>query len=408
MSAQFYLFLPLKVDTPDELLLTEFCWVFADVNNELKLVRGLPEDAAKAALNYSVTLILPGEDVLYLSATVPGKNLQQVQQAVPYVLEDNVIDDVDELHFAISKKNTGDNEYDVAVINEQYFNSIVTQLGSLGIQLDRVIADYFLLQPKTLFSDGTRLLCNCEDTKFSLLPGKHLKLTELGMSKNDIDKLVYCHPEPSSENNLSAYKDELEIEIEQSPIQPYLYLVKNCPAAPGINLLQGAYRKKKNWSKAGKAWMPAAAAFLIWLLVEGVMFVADYISLSNQSHKLNEQMVQIYKSTFPGARNISNPRARMESQLLSLKKRKGQNGRGFTEMLSGSAAIFANTPGLKIKTMRYYDGRINLELKVASLQALDKLKLQLINEQGYQVEIQNASSDKENVSARIQITGAAS
>jgi general secretion pathway protein L len=258
-----------------------------------------------------------------------------------------------------------------------------------------------------LFSDGTRLLCNCEDTKFSLLPGQHLKLAELGMSKNDIDKLVYCHPEPSSENNLSAYKDELEIEIEQSPIQPYLYLVKNCPAAR-VNLLQGAYRKKKNWSKAGKAWMPAAAAFLIWLLVEGVMFVADYISLSNQSQKLNEQMVQIYKSTFPGARNISNPRARMESQLLSLKKRKGQNGRGFTEMLSGSAAIFANTPGLKIKTMRYYDGRINLELKVASLQALDKLKLQLINEQGYQVEIQNASSDKENVSARIQITGAAS
>ena len=77
-------------------------------------------------------------------------------------------------------------------------------------------------------------------------------------------------------------------------------------------------------------------------------------------------------------------------------------------MLSGSAAIFAKTPGLKIKTLRYYDGRINLELKVANLQALDKLKLQLINDKGYQVEIQNASSGKEFVTARIQITGAAS
>ena len=98
----------------------------------------------------------------------------------------------------------------------------------------------------------------------------------------------------------------------------------------------------------------------------------------------------------------------MESQLLGLKKRKGASGRGFTEMLSGSAAIFAKTPGLKIKTLRYYDGRINLELNIASLQALDKLKLQLINEKGYEVDIQNASAGKENVTARLQITGAAS
>ncbi|MDX1286281.1 MAG: type II secretion system protein GspL, partial [Draconibacterium sp.] len=274
------------------------------------------------------------------------------------------------------------------------------------------------LQPKTLLIDGTRMLCNCENRKFSLsqfllnqlsLAGEQKpNMSTFGLTEDDFDKLVYCNTDSEAKNNLTVFEDELKIEAEVHRIQPYLYLIKHMPATSGINLLQGPYRKKKNWSRAGKTWMPAAAAFFAWVLIEGALFVSDYMSLSEQNRKLSEQMTRIYKNTFPTSKHVTNPRARMESQLLSLKKRKGQGGQGFTEMLAASAAIFSSTPGLKIKTLRYYDGRINLELNVASLQALDKLKLKLIDEKGYQVDIQNASSAKEYVTARIQITGAAS
>jgi general secretion pathway protein L len=408
MSTHFYLFLPEKAKTINELSSAEVCWVYKDVNNELKLVSGLLEDAVKAVVNNTVTVVLRGEDVLHLTATIPGKNLKQVQQAVPYVLEDSVIDDVDELHFAINKKHNADNEYDVAVINEQYLKSIIAQFEKSGIQVDSIVADYSLLQANTLLTDGTRLLCNCDDRRFSIIQTQNLSISTLGLDDHDIDKLVYCNPDSEAENKLAVFADELKIVAEYSRAHLHFYLVKHIPAITGINLLQGAYRKKKNWSRMGKKWMPAAVAFFAWVLIQGVMFISDYMSLSEQNKKLSEQMAQIYKNTFPGSRHVSNPRARMESQLRSLKKRRGLGGQGFTEMLAGSAAIFASTPGLKIKTLRYYDGRINLELNVASLQALDKLKLQLMNDKGYQVEIQNASSAKENVTARIQITGAAS
>lgn len=183
-------------------------------------------------------------------------------------------------------------------------------------------------------------------------------------------------------------------------------MVKNKPDEKGINLLQGSYKKKKNWSKTGKSWLPAAALFLVWVSVQGILLVVDYMKVSNQNKVLDAKITKIYKKTFPASRRTDNAKARMESKLLSLKKRKGQSGRSFTEMLSASAAIFSRTKGLKIKSLRYYDGRINLELQIASLQALDKLKNQLNEEKGYQVEIQNASSGKENVTARIQIMGA--
>ena len=77
-------------------------------------------------------------------------------------------------------------------------------------------------------------------------------------------------------------------------------------------------------------------------------------------------------------------------------------------MLSASAKVFSQNKGLIIKSLRYYDGLINLEIQISSLQALDKLKEKLINENGYKVEIQNASSGKDTVSARLQIKGAES
>ena len=117
-------------------------------------------------------------------------------------------------------------------------------------------------------------------------------------------------------------------------------------------------------------------------------------------------LITIYKKTFPQSRRIIDAKAQMQQKLADLKKRKGQSGRSFTEMLSNSASVIAGAKGLTIKSLRYYDGRINLEIQIASLQALDKIKDQLNKENGYQVEIQNASSGKENVTARIQITGA--
>ena len=154
--------------------------------------------------------------------------------------------------------------------------------------------------------------------------------------------------------------------------------------------------------------MPAAALFFLWLSVQGGLFVFDYVSLNNQNTKLNAEIVEIYKTAFPGSRRIIDAKAQMKQKLKDLKMRKGQSGRSFSEMLSVSGSVLAKTSGLKIKTLRYYDGRINLELQVKSLQALDKLKNELSNVNKYNVEIQNASSGKENVTARLQITGAES
>ena len=411
MSAPFFLFLPARSNEQTELESVTLTWVYEDINNELKLAHGLLSDVAIAAAQKYITIVVPGEDVLFLTAEVPGKNVQRIQQAVPYVLEDSVIDDVDDLHFAIKKSNTDslDNKYNVSVINKNYFESVIQQLESTGIYADAMIADYSLLaEPPSLFFDGARVLFNGPKVKFATAVNSAIQLDDESIINKDKKlKLINCDKTSGENQALTKLIESIDFIEEKCESHPLLCLVKNS-SNNNINLLQGTYKKKKDWSQAGKTWLPVTVLFLVWLLVQGGLFIFDYISLSKKNMMLNAEITKIYKKTFPKSRRIIDAKAQMQQKLASLKKRKGQSGRSFSEMLSNSASIFSRTKGLVIKSLRYYDGRINLEIQISSLQALDKLKEQLNKEKGYQVEIQNASSEKEMVTARLQIIGAGS
>ena len=365
--SNFYLFLPNNFNASTVLSEITLSWVYGDSNNELKLAQGMLADAAIAALNHRVTIVIPGEDVLFLTAEVPGKNRQRIQQAVPYVLEDSVIDDVDELYFAISNENDN-SQYNVSVINKNYFESVIRQFESAGIYADVMIADYLLLREKnTLIYDGLRVLCNRTNMKSAF----NLDTYRMATINNAADpgegetiKLIYCNNECEDEGSLEKLISKGNYNKEICNASYQLCLIKNSSIENSINLLQGFYKKKKNWSQTGKTWLPVAALFLVWLSIQGGLFIVDYIGLSKQYMILNTEITKIYKSAFPQSRRIINAKVQMQQQLTSLKKRRGQSGRSFTEMLSNSASIFAKSQGLKIKSLRYYDGRINLDLQI--------------------------------------------
>lgn len=130
MTSNFYLFLPARNNSELELNAVELSWVYENADNNLMLAHGLLADAVSASTGKYITVVLPGEDVLFLNAAVPGKNSQRILQAIPYVIEDSVIDDVGELYFAIKKINNDplDNQYNVSAINKNYFENIVKQL----------------------------------------------------------------------------------------------------------------------------------------------------------------------------------------------------------------------------------------------------------------------------------------
>ena len=54
-----------------------------------------------------VCVLVPGTDVLLAEPEFPVKAGAKLQQVVPYALEEQLAEDIDDLHFAIGKRAAG-------------------------------------------------------------------------------------------------------------------------------------------------------------------------------------------------------------------------------------------------------------------------------------------------------------
>ena len=70
----------------------------------LEPAQGSLEQAALEAAGCRVIVLVPGVDVVLTSAVVPSRNRQRIMSAIPYMLEDQLAEDVDSLHFAIGRR----------------------------------------------------------------------------------------------------------------------------------------------------------------------------------------------------------------------------------------------------------------------------------------------------------------
>jgi hypothetical protein len=82
----------------------------------------------------------------------------------------------------------------------------------------------------------------------------------------------------------------------------------------------------------------------------------------------------------------------------------GQSGGGFLVLLGKTGAVLKDVSGVEIGGVSFRAGRLDLDIKVDNLQLLDTIKQSLSNAGGLEVEIQSATTDKEqHVQGRLRI-----
>ena len=92
----------------------------------------------------TVVGVAPGETIVCHSANIPGKRKKYAESALPYALEERLTEDVEDLHFKLLDWNsTG--QACAAVVSNQQLSNWIERFNLLGVNLDAVVADYFLL-----------------------------------------------------------------------------------------------------------------------------------------------------------------------------------------------------------------------------------------------------------------------
>src|SRR5438105_9094832 len=101
--------------------------------------------AAARAPGRRVCALVPGADVLLAEPEIPVKAGAKLQQLVPYALEEQLADDIDDLHFAIGKRAGDSARAPIAVVARALLDEWLAILRASGLEPEAIYADSELL-----------------------------------------------------------------------------------------------------------------------------------------------------------------------------------------------------------------------------------------------------------------------
>jgi general secretion pathway protein L len=85
-------------------------------------------------------------------------------------------------------------------------------------------------------------------------------------------------------------------------------------------------------------------------------------------------MEQVFKAAVPDVRKVVNPRAQLENRLRELRQGNLSSESAFLELLLRGGQPLVTAQGVTLRSLRYKDDQIDLDLEGSSLESLDQLK----------------------------------
>ena len=88
---------------------------------------GSLHSAAGEGAGQRVVVLVPGTECLLTGVHIPGRNRQKLLRAVPYALEDQLSDEVENLHFALGEQRAEAQFQAVEPANRNVFHNLARQ-----------------------------------------------------------------------------------------------------------------------------------------------------------------------------------------------------------------------------------------------------------------------------------------
>jgi general secretion pathway protein L len=387
-------------------------WSHVNNQGELtsRITSGSLADASIVARQHKVIVLLDSSNVHLNHVRLPTSNRQKMLRAIPYALEDQLAEDIEEFHFVIGKT---DPHYGtpVAGIRKDHLDDLLASFSQAGISIDAVIPDAICSpaaddQWSVLLHAGKALV------QFQALIGTVIDTGNLALllqasldkTENKPVKIVCFYldgeePDPYLEN-IDA---DIEIIKVAYNTHPLVVFCGEYSRAKSLNLLQGAYKPRRKSSGHWYRWRLAASLAAAWLLLYTGINLFELNRLEEKNAGLGLQIEKIYKQSFPESKRIVNPRVQMEQKLDELRGGGGPQGSQFLALLSESVSAISSQKDIEIQSIDFRNNRMEIGLTGTNLQSVETLNRQLNKNTKLTTEITSATSEKNIVKGRIRL-----
>jgi general secretion pathway protein L len=359
-----------------------------------------------------VWVLVPGTDVLLAEPEVPVKAGLKLQQLVPYALEEQLADNIEDLHFAIGKRASDSTRAPVAVVARALLDEWLATLRSSGIEPEAIHAESDLLPA----NPGHAVVLLEEDAVFVRAPGsapvtlpadalaEALEIAQSGGADS-----------PGGGRGLILYAGAAEWQRHSEQVEaarprfdgvrvqlltdgPLPLFAQQLPVATPINLLQGAYAPAAAGAAGLRAWRVAAILLLSLLGLHLAGKVGELQWLKSRERQVDASIRDAFHAAMPGEPSTVDARRRMEQRLAAAR---GAGG-GLLPALQALAQARDTVPGLAVLALQYHDGALDLRLSAPDAASLDRLG-QALRRNGWQADLTSGANTGPAYEGRMQV-----
>ena len=337
-------------------------------------------------------LVAPSEAVTLHRLALPSRKRSTWARAVPFALEDYLVEDIETLHFALGGAVDG-GYLPVAVVDRILLSAWLETCDQADLTPAAVVPDPLLLPWQndewSVLLEARRALVRTgrwegfatERDNLALLLAQ--ALAEAGETK---PRRLRVWGAPATE----LAETGVELSPEDTPIEPLALFASGYQPATVLNLLQGGYSRQAHWGRWLRPWRAAAALAGMALLVQIAGQVYDHWRLQREVTALRTEIERTFKDALPEATRIVNPKVQMETRLRELAP---SGGSGFLELLYQGAQPLAHFPNVTLRGLGYRDGQLDLALEGGDPAVLDRLRQQFERRPGLRMDMRTTQRE---------------
>lgn len=368
-----------------------------------------------------VVLCVPGEFVRSHFVHIPTRNRKRFFAALPYMLEDQLLRAPEAYHFVPMPKQPGLSVTPVAVVGHDKMLDWLEIAKVRDWKLQAVFPDYLALpQPErhAWFLDVTAspfLLRTASSTGAAFagdinnqLPGPLTLILERNPQMPRVLRVRISKQEQRASLTgwhaaLSSMAIEMDVIASDCPREHLL--ARNDTSAYAYNLLTGSYavRTERTWRLSNL--IPAAGLTGALAVTLAAQAIISHHRARTEYRQLQQEIEEVYRTVFPDARNLIDPRYQMEHWLEEMRAQAQGNAAQSTliTVLEHVAPVILNSGKLEVMALDFDGQVLTLEISAPDFESLSSLQGRLSGK--FKADLVNADLKSGRVLCLVRIGG---
>ncbi|MFA0312979.1 type II secretion system protein GspL [Vibrio splendidus] len=345
----------------------------------------------------SCIALLPGNECLIKRVEIPKGAARQFDSMLPFLLEDEVAQDIEDLHLTILDKDV--NHATVCGVDREWLKQALDLFREANIIFRKVLPDTLAVPFEeqgisALQIDQHWLLRQGNSQRQGRYQAVSISEAWLPMFLQS-DWVVAGEEEQAT--TIFSYtampSDDVQqqsgVEWQAKPAELVMSLLSQQAITSSVNLLTGTFKTKSSFSKYWRVWQKVAIAACLLVAVIVTQQVLKVQQYEAQAEAYRAESERIFRAVLPGKQRIPTI-SYLKRQMNDEAKKYGGSGEG--DSLLGWLALLPETLGqvksIEVESIRYDGNRseVRLQAKSSDFQHFEtarvKLEKKFVVEQG--------------------------